>query len=148
MKTDTEEKAVKAKRLKHNDPLVLAEVAMLAITGAKASDIGAIMGLNAMQIGRVQRTPEYQKLFQDLVDRHLSSIIKRTRAQLAAMANTAVEVVKYHLEDNSLDAAKLVFKAMGLEQLETDHNDTHIQIVMPGAEAPKVVATEDLTVEI
>jgi CRISPR/Cas system CSM-associated protein Csm2 small subunit len=119
---------------KENEDLLIQQIAALAIAGT-TSILGVSKALNISrhQVRRFMADPRYREILDEVAEKELVPAITSMRNKIAKLGDKAIRVLEQHLDEGNLDAAKMVFKAMGLEAQEERQMDTTIQVIMPGA---------------
>lgn len=112
-------------------------VAALDMAQAPQSLIAKETGLSRFAVARLMKSVEYQQVLERLSDHAILPAIALAREGLGKLIQECLRVLEAKLKDNSLEAVKIVFNGLGVNDPdEKKQGDTSIQIVMPqGIEA-------------
>ena len=105
-------------------------------------ELRAATGLSANQQRTAKQSETYKKAVEALTQELISTARSAAVGKLAQMIDPALTVVLNNLKKDNLEAAKIVFKALGVEETEKAQQDTQIQIVLPGQKLEKVIDSE------
>lgn len=113
----------------------------LALLGTPAGKIADQLGHPVSRIKMVMNLESYKKALDKAIGEDLEANLKTAKAGISALISKAISAVNRALEcgntSDEIAAAKMVFKAVGLEQTEAETKDTSIQIILPGASSPQ-----------
>lgn len=136
---------------KVNETVLMKRAAALAITGANLNQMTKKLGISRYLVEKLCAKEEFKQLVNELSDSEIVPIITKARKELSKLVFEAIRVLKHQLSENSLEAAKIVFKSIGLEDQEMEKRDSEINIFLPGNEAPTKVVEQivpEYTVQI
>jgi hypothetical protein len=126
-----------------SEELLIRQVAALTLSGVNSiNGVAKQLDVSRHQVRKVLAHPEYKKLLEELADKELLPVLMDMRSRIAKLGAKSIDVLSSHLDEGSLDAVKLVFKALGLEQQEKAAGDTSIQVILPGASEEKSVEVD------
>jgi len=100
-------------------------------------------GISRHIIGRIKNSEFFQNMLQAQANHELGAVIETGRNGLAKLVSKAIKVVEARLDDNDLEAAKTVFRAVGIERMEEKPQDTNITVVLPGGINEKVIEVKE-----
>lgn len=106
------------------------------------AEIARQFNLSHHAVAKILKSDEYNLIKDRLSDAVIAPALKQAKISLSALLKQAIKVVKKHLEEDNLEAAKLVFKSMGIGDKEDEKGDTAITVILPGSEAPKEVQSD------
>lgn len=126
-------KLAQGKQLSPSQEVVLIKrMVALTIAGMNYNQMSKQLKLGRNTVSRLCNTPEFEKLLEEKTEAEIGPLIVRARVELSKLVSKAIQVVHHHLDNNSLDAVKITFKAIGLENQEQVQRDAPINIIMPG----------------
>lgn len=99
----------------------------------RISQICKETGLSRYEVNKVLKNDAFQDLLQDTGGKELMSVVDKAKAKLSRLVDKAIAVVEKRLDKDDLEAAKMVFKATGIEKSEEKPVDTSINLILPGA---------------
>lgn len=116
------------------------EIAALVITSnATPGELKAATGLSYVQLANVKKSEEYATALADIRKELVDTAKNVAVGGLAKMVPEAIEAVKQQLKKHNLDAAKMVFKGVGVEQADQEAKDNSLTIILPGQKQEKVI---------
>lgn len=89
------------------------------------------LGISRFQVKRIVDSEYFRKMLEERSDADMQVAITQAKHAMSRCLHEAVRVIKHHLDKNSLDAAKMVLRSQGLEQMEERPTDTSITVVLP-----------------
>lgn len=118
------------------------QIASLLIGGAKMKDVSKEIGLSLTQLGRVTDTEEFRAVLREVSDKLLANAANTWKASVSELVGQSVKVLKAKLDQNDLEAVKLIVRTLGVEkQVEAPQSGT-LQIVLPDYNQPKTIEVE------
>ncbi len=140
----------KKTKLTDLDPTVVSEVftrrvAILAVSGKTAKQIGDELGFSAQQITHIQRGDQYKKLVAHMGEQELAFAASRGKTQMAGMVDDAMSVMRKVMKDylggkgsarDAVTVAQTVNRGVGIEKSEDKQNDTQLTVILPGGAEP------------
>jgi hypothetical protein len=85
---------------------------------------------------------EFRDVLSDVGDAALKPAIAKAKNGADGLVDKALKVLEDALDEGDIDAAKVVFKLIGLENQEERASDTHLTVVMPGAQTENVISVK------
>jgi hypothetical protein len=113
---------------------LVSRIADLAVKDNSAVDISKETKLSYPIVRKIMRSPEFQEACRGIALQNFSMRLGK-----------AMAVVDRQLAEGNLDAAKLVFKAAGVAELEKQEKvktEQQLVVVLPGASQPKEITSE------
>lgn len=115
------------------------EVATMRIAGASIQAISKELGISRHSVNALCKTDIYKSVFDEIREHAVKTAKGVAVNRLSALVDKAVEVVEQNLDDGKLEAAKLVFEAIGVKQQEEQKSDTTINLIVPGQKQEQVI---------
>jgi hypothetical protein len=138
--------STKTRNINNLDPTVVQEaltrqVATIMLSGATVTDCAKRLTITPAAVRRITATDKYKELVTVTAEDELAPALSQAKAQLARLTTKAIKAVERALDEgsarDSLQAATIVLKAVGLHEEKEQQNDTSITVVLPsGLEAP------------
>lgn len=139
-------KGVKGFQIKPIDPALRGRVATLKALGKTNDQIIEETGLSKFVVQKVLRSPESQALIKAVDETFINSQLMLLKTELARLINKAVKVIEKNLDENNLEAVKVLFKGVGAEaKVESGESNQNITVIMPGVKTEKIVEVTDET---
>lgn len=129
------------------DELVLKQIAAVAISGASYRQIADTLGISRTLVKKACESPKFKELVAKIGDEELAPAIVRAKSRISKLLDKAMIVLEHHLDQNNLEAVKLVFKSIGLDNTETGAGDSTINVILPGA-SPKGSAPSEKDIDV
>jgi transcription initiation factor TFIIIB Brf1 subunit/transcription initiation factor TFIIB len=123
------------------DTVLVKKVAAIAATLASAREIAEQAGISEYICKKVMARADFKDELKKIAEDSTAAAKHVLKSELGKMVREVLRVIKHNLELNSLEAVKIYFKALGIEQEETKTGDTQINVLLPGA-APKAVQAQ------
>ena len=138
--------AEKTKNLNSLDPTYVQEaltrqVATIMLSGATVTDCAKRLTITPAAVRRITASDKYKELVTVTAEDELAPALSQAKAQLARLTTKAIKAVERALDEgsarDSLQAATIVLKAVGLHEEKEQQNDTSITVILPsGLETP------------
>lgn len=126
---------------------VTKQVAALRISGMSKEEIANKIRISRRQVDNVIKSDEYKVIITEIGESAVMEAKNVLKRRVSELVPQAYEALKNNLAEDNMEAVKVVFKAVGLEQKEESaQGDTSITILMPGQQEPKDV-NADIEVE-
>ena len=122
--------------------VIIKQVAALSATGASILEISEQLHISRYHAKKITLQPEFKKIIRDIGDDAVATAKQLLRTKTGELANEVYRVIRERLEDNDLEAAKVVLKIIGFDQQEQTQGDTQINVVLPGQAEVKTVDSE------
>ena len=101
---------------------VIKKAAAMAAAGVTKAEIGRQLGLSQYWRTKLYKDELFKKTVAEIGEDAVSSAKAFTRGELSRLAKKAVTAIEKNLDKHSLEAAKTVLRALGLEQAKEDDN--------------------------
>jgi hypothetical protein len=135
--------------MSQKNPVIIEEIItrkvatlMLANPTITIQDLAKRLEISKDLVKRIQASDRFRELLKVTGEDAMSRAVSKTRQEMAELAQEAVRVIKFQLQENNLEAAKIVLKTMGLEQQEKTVSDTQLTVIIPGQTEPKDIEAE------
>lgn len=115
------------------DEVIARQIAAIAIINPNISDISRQLNISRDLVRRVMDSAKFRDILTAVGDSSLAPAIAKVRAQTSKLVDKALKVIEDKLDEGDLDAAKVVFKIIGVDQQEDKPQDTNLTVVLPGA---------------
>jgi hypothetical protein len=125
---------------------VLTKKAALLVLAGKDSILGLSkeLGLSRWATKKLVDSQEFKAHLTNLSEAELLPLVQEMRQSIGKLGKKALQVLENHLDDNNLEAVKLVLKTMGLMENEVKQADTTLNVILPGS-TEKVIEVESDT---
>lgn len=122
---------------------IIKRIATMYATGASTNLIAQTLNLHKNTVNKYIKHPSFMKQYEEDYAKIAAPAKDKARKELARLVPKAIKVIERNLEDDNLEAAKMVLKAIGLEQEEESKGDTQIVVNLPnlGQEPKEVEST-------
>lgn len=118
-----------------DEKIVLKQIAALAAAGKSKKDIVKELGITEYNYNKIIARDDFKQALEDIGNAAVGKAVQLIRTRMSNLGTKAVDVVSGKLDEGDLDAAKTVFKILGLNGMEEKAvADTNIQIVLPGSD--------------
>ncbi len=105
-----------------------------------ATKIASELGISRFQVKRITDSDFFKNLIETTAETTMQVAVNQARHSISQLLTQAVRTIKYHLDKNSLEAAKLVLKSTGIDQgEEKQQSDTNLTVVLPSGLQEKVI---------
>lgn len=124
---------------------IIKAIATRKALGTSVRELSKEFGYSNVVINRALSTEIAKAIQKEIVESAVTGAVAVVRRELADLVPLTLQAVRAQLEDNSLEAVKIVYRALGMEQQEEKQGNATqaIQVILPGAQAPiKDVANE------
>lgn len=119
------------------------QLAAVMLDGTSVTQAAKQLGLPLATARRIVKTDGFKFLVSKVGEDELGPALAKAKSKLAKLTDKAVRVIENQLDQDNLEAAKMVLRAVGLEkQEEKQEQDTLIQVVLPGVSEPKTIIQE------
>lgn len=118
---------------KRIDDFFIKQVAAATLVDPTILGLSQKFNVSRRQIRNVMEDPRFKQELDRMGDEALKPAINIVRKDMIKLAKKAVKVVESNLDDDNLEAAKLVFKVLGVDQMEEKPNDTNLTVILPGS---------------
>lgn len=117
-----------------NEKVVLKQIAALAAAGAGPDAIKKELGVSDYIYKLLTTSDEFKTALEEIGNEATVKAIQLARTQISNLVSKAIRVLNQKLDEGELDAAKEVFKRIGMDgSNDKPVADTNIQIVLPGS---------------
>lgn len=122
-------------------PEVVRQLATRRAVGASMRDLEAEFGFSRPVVSRILASDLAKSVVKGLTDSAIEAAAIEARRGLSEMVKMANAAVLENLKTFNLEAAKIIYKAIGVEAIEKQESRQQqaIQVILPGAVAPKEV---------
>jgi hypothetical protein len=128
------------------DEILMKQIIALGMAGETQFAISKKLGLSRPMVDKICDDPKFREMAMEIGNREVVPVIAKMRSQLSKLGEAAISVVKQHLQENNLEAAKLVFKTMGLMEQEEKQGDTQLTVILPGSHSTHDVASDTIVI--
>lgn len=137
---------MKTKDLRSMDQTVINEaltrqVATVMLSGASVADCAKKLTLTANAVRTITSSDRYKEIVATTAEEELAPALAKAKAQIARLTTKAVAALERALDDgstrDSLQAATIVLKAVGLHEDEKQSVDTQLTVIMPNSATPE-----------
>lgn len=118
------------------------EVAALSLVGTTHLQIASALNISLHRVKIIMKTPEFKQYLQEISDEAMSAAKQIIRKRFSDLAPKAVAVITRKLEEDDLEAVKLVLKGIGIEQDTSQVQDTNIVVQLPGVKHEEIIVPE------
>jgi hypothetical protein len=131
-------------------------IAPLVLLGKKATEIAKefetltdpnLNSLKYQTILQLLKSAEYEAIMKEITSGEMALTLTEAKSALGKLVPKAVRVLEKAMEEGdhseALQAARMVFRSVGLEQGEKDAGDQNITILLPGAEQPTTIEVKN-----
>lgn len=102
------------------------------------------LNISRFQVARLIDSSHYKNAIEELGGADVTALVTQAKKKLSKLLHESVRVIEHHLSKNSLDAAKMVLRSQGLEQMEEKQGDTAITVVLPnGIKTAQVIEVKE-----
>ncbi len=125
-------------------PEITRQMATRRAVGATLRDLEQEFGFSRPVVNRVLSTDMAKAVVKGLIEDAVGSAVIEVRRGMADMATVVTKVLRKHLEDDSLEAVKIVLKGLGMDAVEkTDVKQAQtFTVILPGQQAAKEIEVE------
>lgn len=127
---------------------IYAKLAIMIANGSSITQAAEHLGIHKNTARKFVKDPNFLKRYEDTLNEVVAPAKDKARREIARLVPKAIKVIENNLDDDNLEAAKMVLKAVGVEQEENqDKGDTNIVVQLPSlGGAP--VEVESTTIEL
>jgi hypothetical protein len=123
--------------------IIAKQLAVALLDGSPVSQAAKAVGIELSVARRIVKSEAFKELVNKAGDDSLLPALAEAKNKLAKLTSKAIKVIEYQLDENNLDAAKIVLKAVGVDKDDGKaEQDTVLNIIMPGATEPKSIDVE------
>lgn len=131
-------------------PIVLSEitlkqVASAHIMGESQASICSRLKLSPYQYTALVNDVRFEEIVRKIGEDDTITGIAAARRDISRKLPKAIAAIEHHLDKHSLEAAKMVLKAVGLDEAKGTESDTSVTVVLPGATHEKASRTIEIT---
>ena len=125
------------------EQVVAKSLAAAMLDGTPVTQAAKLIGIELSVARRISKSDTFKDLVSQIGNDELTPALAKAKSKLAKLTDKAIRVIEHQLDANNLEAAKIVLKAVGLDQQEEKKDqDTNITVIMPGDRSPKHVDVE------
>lgn len=125
------------------DSANIARIAPLRLSNVGINKIAKELSLTGHYVSKILDTPEFRSKLAEIAEEASHHAVSSWKHSVASLVPEAIEVLKVALQDNNLEAVKLVMKSLGIEKQETQVQEGNITVILPSSvKEPKYVETE------
>lgn len=111
--------------------------------GISLRDLEAEFGFSRPVINRVLSSEIAKAIQKEIIETAVNGAVTAIKRELAEMSDLALTALRENLKEHSMEAVKTYFKALGIEAQEKESGQQQaLQIIMPGATAPRDIEVE------
>lgn len=127
------------------DELMTRRIASLLISNTSMGDIAKQLDLPYNTARKIANGDAVRGMLKEVGEAALTEAKNQIRKGVADLVPLALEALKKNLEEDSIEAVKVVFKTAGAleKEMEKDAGITAIQVVLPGSDSAKLVEVEN-----
>lgn len=118
------------------------QIASLLIGGATMKSTAKELGLSTSGLSKITDTEEFRAVLREVSDKLLVNAANTWKASVSELVGQSIKVLKAKLDENDLEAVKLVVRSLGVEKQAEVPQSGSIQIVLPDYNAPKPLTIE------
>jgi len=111
--------------------LIIKKLAAISDLGMTQKDMAKELGITPFQVSRLLKTDDYKEIVTKLGDTYLEDAKSKWSQSCAKLLERCVTVIKNRLEEDDLDAVKIVLKSLSIGNEETKVGDTSINLILP-----------------
>lgn len=115
------------------------QLASLLVSGLSVSAAAKEIKLSAAQAHRIMETEEFRAALREISDKLLANSANTWKAAISQLVTKSIEVLKNKLDQNDLEAVKLVVRSLGVEKQAEAPMQGNISIILPDYSQPKHV---------
>lgn len=120
------------------------QVAVMASTGTPKSHIQKQLNMTPFILGEILAMPECVAMIDEVNSAALGEAKIAIKQGLSSLAKEAVQVVKNNLKKDSLEAAKTVFKALGVDGSQEENKaDNSFTLVLATDKGQETITVRD-----
>lgn len=126
-------------------PELTRQIATRRAIGVSVRELEQEFGFSRFVINRVLSSDMAKSIIKGVVDDAVTGAVSAVKRKLADMTELAMTALEHHLkEEKSLEAVKIYLKGLGMDAMENKDpgQQQAIQVILPGAVAPKDVVSE------
>lgn len=122
------------------DELLAAKIATITVAAPTTpiSTIAKQLKVNHNVVRRIMNSDSYRGLLTTMTREQIAPILAKVKTDIHNLGMEAVRVLKEQLEENSLEAAKVVLKVMALDAPQEQQQEASLTVIIPGAKEEKV----------
>jgi hypothetical protein len=118
-------------------------VVSLSLLNTPLDQIVAETGLSRYMVNKLINSDKFKDTLKERTDEAVSTAKSTLKAAITSRMPAIISVIDHHLKEKNLEAVKVLLKAIGMEQTESNQGPTNIQITLPsGVEPVTVVESE------
>lgn len=127
------------------DELMTRQIASLLVANTPMGEIASKLDLPYNTTRKIANSKAVRGMLKEVGEAALTEAKNQIRKGVADLVPLALEALKKNLEEDSIEAVKVVFKTAGAleKDMEKDAGITAIQVVLPGSESSKTVEVEN-----
>lgn len=114
-------------------------VAVMAEPATSLTALAKQFKVSSTYIKRILDDPKFKDGLERVTLQHIAPLVAKVKTDLHLLGVEAVRVIRKHLNEDSLEAAKIVLKIMALENPEEKAQDTTLTVILPGAKHEQVI---------
>jgi hypothetical protein len=116
------------------------QIATIMLTGASVTDCAKKLTITPAAVRRIIETDKYKELVTVTAEDSLTPALSQAKLQLGKLVTKAIKAVERALDEgsarDSLQAATIVLKSVGLHEEKEQQSDTSITVVLPSGLEP------------
>lgn len=141
-----------AKRTPEQEVALRSKIAVLTMAGMSAPKIQAELGLTKAEHTRLCKDPSYMALIEQMQQAENAPALNKAKARMTKLVDKAVDAIERALDSpahgDSLKAASMVLRSLGLDEQEEQQSDTNITVVLPSGQEAKTINIEGASYEV
>jgi hypothetical protein len=126
----------------YTDEVLVRQVVALALLNKTRVEMAKELNVHHATIGKIVNSDKFKELIAEVGDEALTQAKTYVRVQMGRLVTDAVNVIKKNLKEGNLEAAKVVFKTVGLDNEENRVGETNLTVVLPGADEKPTIEVD------
>lgn len=124
--------------------VLLKRAAALSVVGTTVDKICTELAISRLQYEKLVSDPRFDELITRIGEDDEKSFLE-TRRSIRKLVAKAIKALDEALDKGSLEAVKIVFKSIGLDEKEQDRADASVTVILPGAAPSDAARVIDIT---
>lgn len=131
----------------NNEPLILEaqtkQIVTLRLANVSIKDIATQMKMTQYAVRKAIDTEEFRLQLREISDKLVDTAANTWKAGISDLIGEAHRVLRQKLQDNDLEAVKVIVRSLGVEKQESVVQQGNIQVIMPDYAIAKPVINQE-----
>lgn len=118
-------------------------IASQLVSGVSKAEIAKSLNTTTQRINNLLKDEQFKSVMRELTEDVVGAAVSTLKSAMADRTEQALRVIDHHLMQNNLEAVKLLFKSLGLENVAPQvAQQGSLTVVLPSFDGAKTLEAE------